>query len=501
MPYDKSEGSGRRRRKTGTRKSGNNLQLPSGLNLGPNNLDTPNRLPSGLKIDGRPTVLGGDLTGNLADFLNNTDYQPGGSSNRVDGIATPQRVAPQVTMQKRAAKSPGAPEVDSEPFSMGDQFDALNALAMSMLTDSAGATYDYETAIQESTNAIKKAYGAEIKAIRNNNKSARRQTKKDRKELEDLYKGLAKSYGGAAQQAVAQGENTVEQLQQIAAQSAGTINAQQMQSTQDQAQMLKDLGLEATADQIITPDFAQSADSQAQIASQSNNAQTLATQLAGNQQGFMRRGKQAAKMEGVNQQGDLMDQLRNYVRGNRDQIAVLKGQRAREISQNKNDTMAAAAEAEASAQSDMWDRLMEYAGLQMDVEQANFNNNLAANKFQYQQDNDRADRKWDAKKWRAEQRQQGSSGSANSPYPENLSDAMSILQNQSSQPQILAEILQGVWESKDFAYGQKIGQNGETYKLTPAMAANMAERAARQRGIKSEQDIQAIRLAAYRSAE
>ena len=415
--------------------------------------------------------------------------KPGNTLNNA-----PQRVAPAVTIDKKAAAQQPVAPYDAG----GDQFDALNQLAMSMLTDSAGSTFDYETALQESAQAIKRAYGAEIKAIRNNNKSARKQTKRDRKDLNALYKGLAQSYGQAARQSEIAATNQAQDALNLAAQSNQTIANTQMQTTQQQAQMLKDLGLEATADQIITPDFAQSADSQAAITAQGNNAATMANQFGANNQQFFRAGKRNAKMEGINAKTDLMGDLRDYVRGNRDQIAVLKGQRARELSQNKSNTMSAAAEAEASSQEDMWNRLMEYIGVRTDIENTNFDNSLAAQKFQYDQQSDRADRRWDAKKFRASQQP----GGENSLFPEQRTVPAKIVQ-QSSQPRLLTNILQELWGSPAFRFGQVTGEewgapNGESYKLTPDQAAAMAEKAGKQKGL-SNTDIQLLKLAAYQS--
>lgn len=413
-----------------------------------------------------------------------------------------QRVSRQTTIRSRPApRISGGGGGGTAPSGGGsDSLDILDNLVQSMLSDSASQSFDYESALRQSQNAIRQAYGAEIGAIRSNNRAATRETRRDRREIEAMYAGLAKSYGQMANQSIREGKSDAAQQVALANQANKTIGANAKKSTGEEAKMLKDLGLEETADQIIAPDFKETRRAQNENTSRGARKAGVEKQLAGIDRDFFQQGGFASRTEGTNRSVDMLRSLQDYVRGNRNEIAVIAGKRAQDLAQNRTSTMQAAAEAESRADSEMWDRMMQVTGLRAQIEDTNFDNSLAAQKFKYTQVSDRRDR--------ADRAAELAAKNKNSYLPQSLQNAMGVIQqNNANQPGRVTSILQSLFNSQAYrdgsvtrVQGKGAGAKNVSHKLTPAEAANMAERAAKQAGL-SAKDIQIARLAAWASVE
>lgn len=434
----------------------------------------------------------GGYSSNVGDMLQNAFKDSLGAVN-----SAAQTVAPPVTIKAKPKNRPGAGVADAGGGSSVAMPDYLDQLMQSMLTDSASQTFDYESAIKQSEGAIRGAYAAEIGAIRGNNRAAVKDTRKARREIERMYNGLAKSYGRDSQVATQRGNADAAKQMQLAADANKTITDSQQASTQQEAQMLKDLGLEATADQIIAPDFKQTQKVTSENTQKGLEKAQTAREFAGADSRYFTRSAGGARFEGKGRSADLLSQLQDYIRGNRGQIAQLKGQRAKEVADNKLQAMQAAADAKAKADADLWSRIQDAANLKIKVEDTNNDNALAASKFQYQQKSDAANRQLAQLKL-----QMGGKTSSN--LPKGIQSALNIVGDSGEQKQKLASVLQGLWNTDPFKDGSvsKALGNGKTRtsKLTPFAAGALAEQAGRKAGL-SEKDIRVLKMAAMASAQ
>jgi hypothetical protein len=420
------------------------------------------------------------------------------------GKEPPQRVAPQTVMQPKGGGGGGSvippwltgSTIDTYPMADSGYSDALSELAQSMLTDSASQSFDYESALQQSQKAIQRAYAAEINAIRGNNRRARKDTKKARNELENMYQGLAQAYGLQSQQSTQLADQRAAQSVGLANDANSQIRAMQMQTTADQAQLMRDLGMPETADQIVTPDFKQVAETQAKVTQEGASNAQLQSQLGDIDSRYYKRGKRTAQLEGTNRSADLLGELQGYIRGNRDQIASLKGQRAKEKAANRQSTMAAAQEAEANAQSELWDRVMQFAQMQADMSNTNFDNSLAAAKFQYQQQDDRRNAKIDWKQnildnkldWKkAILSNRPEKQSFNDFLPASMQNAVGLFQSGQS-PQKLMAALTTLTQDQRVIQGQFKAANGEFIPITQSKKMQLAREYAKKLGLSTNDE-------------
>lgn len=392
------------------------------------------------------------------------------SKNWLEGLpkttkakSNPQRVAPPVTMQA-IPKQQGQ---DAQSSSM----DMLTELAMSMLTQP-GASYDYESAMQEAAHGIRKAYAAEIGAIRSNNRAARKDTKKARKEIEHLYEGLARQMGKQAVRAERRGDMDAQDQMNIAGQGSDVLSQLNQQMIADESTMLQNLGLGAAAPALVSPDYDRMGGQIADMTEQGTNAASLAARSGDAQSRYMRRSQAGAQFEGADQSAELIGELQNYLRQNRDQIGILRGNRAKEIGASKASIQAQAAEMAAQQDSQTWDQVMELIDTMGDIENTNFDNKLDAREFRW-------DQKMDKRKLRLDQMQdrQQDAFDPMEHYDPNIKDALSIIaQTKDPNDQKALNALMQMFGSNEFRTGQVGVGNGDTVKLTVAEAMAMARK-------------------------
>lgn len=453
----------------------------------------------------RPKKGGGN--GGFGSILNNAfnsvQESIEDSANQVHRMR-PQKVARQAVFRP-IPKTPrgGGRRNDGSGRVGGGGPDYLDSLMQSMLTDAASQTFDYESALRQSEAAIRQAYAGEINAIRANNGAARKDTAKARREITAMYNGLAKSYGRDSSDAIKAGNTEAAGMMGLAKQANSTITKDQLATTNQEAQMLKDLGQQETADQIIEPDFENLKKITAENTQHGQRKASTSKELAGADARYFTRGAAGARFEGTGRSADLLSQLQDYVRGNRQQIAQIAGQRSRDIAENKTNVMEAQSEAQAKADAELWDRVQQMANLKLRREDINNDNQLAASKFQYTQQRDKTNlaykRNLDQARLTLSARK-----NSNSPLPKNLQNAMRIIQTNGKQKQKLTSVLDGLFGSDPFVRGKVTKQlkNGETdsYDLSPFAAARMAEKAGRAAGL-SQADINTLKLAAMASVK
>ena len=341
----------------------------------------------------------------------------------------------------------------------GDPLDALYGF----LQSSASPTFDYESALAESEKAIRDAYGAEIGAIRRGNRGARKQTARDRAELERMYNALGRSYERAGRRDARQGERLANRMSDQSERSAGFLKKNADKMLSEQAARAENLGVEAAVPEnsagLVGDVAAQSRKVIRQGASDANRQRGF----AGNNRRFMNRGAQGARLEGTNRSADLLADLQDYLQANRDKIAGLRGDRNRELASNESAVMSSVAEMQQSANSDMWDQLMDLANLDMDRE-----------KFAHEQQMDLAD-------LRNAIASGGSDPQNQFPGLESVGNAQHYL-GQMQNKQMGASLYDSLMRSDVFRR-QKVRENGQEFKLTPQEASYRAEQIAEENGL------------------
>lgn len=400
----------------------------------------------------------------------------------------------------------------------------LDALIQHTLSESSSSSFDYEHALQQSQRAIRRAYGAEINAVRSNNTAATRETRRDRKQLEAMYDGLARSYGQAAHQAQVNANQGARAQTALANEANKTIKANQGSNTKEEANLLKGLGLQAAAKDIIDPDFKEVTKVEAENTATGARKAAVQKEFGGINRDFMLQGGLSSRMEGTNRSADLLTNLEDYIRQNRNQIAILAGKRGQDLVANRQATQSAAAQAQATSNQNQTDNLLKEFALRAQMGDTNVDNALAAAKFQFDQgvaqqnfglkaSGQRFDQQ--AEKERLTQGREkinislnaAANKKQNSYLPKEIQASMGIIKSDGQKQGKLTDIMQALFNSQPYRdgsttrhEGKGIDQKNVHHKLTGAEAANMAERAARNAGL-SPHDIQVARLAAWASVK
>ena len=351
----------------------------------------------------------------------------------------------------------------------------LDAILQSMLTESATSTFDYETVLRDSEDAIRQAYAAEIGAIRRNNKRARKETRRDREEVEQMYEALAKTYRKDAKREDRQGNREAKQQFNLGDQAADTVLANQSKSQSEMAALMQGLGVEEAAKDLnVFNENATAAQSTANnMLEEGQDDASRAQRVSNIESRYIRRGGRNAQLEGTNRSVDLLEQLRDYVAGNRDQIASLRGARAQELAQNQQGVESMRAEFEQKSQDSLYDRLLDYMGLKSNIE-----DDLA--------DNAREDQKLML---------QAQGASQESPLPDYITGPAKIAsQFQGNGARGLMEIFQTFQGSPEVQANTYRDEESHTdYKMTPYAAAQLMEELAIKNGIRDVQKLNALK--------
>lgn len=370
------------------------------------------------------------------------------------------------------------------PVAEKQEVSALDQLFGTLL-DSVGQggsiSFDYETALRQSEDAIRDAYQADIGAIRGQNKGARRETARDRQEIERMYNKLARSYERSGKRSMRQGRNLSEEVQGLYNDASGNVEQTASDIASQQAALAQGLGIEEAFTDIIPEQSNNTMDMISQI--QENGADGAARMLgyAGNNRRFMERGAQGARLEGVQESGELLGALQDFIQGNKNQISNLRAQRRGDLLANEQSVNSTIAEMQASADSEQWDRLMQLAGLKLDIENTQIDNDLAAQKLA-------ADLA-------------GNSEEASADYlPKFMQQYAGFLQNEVKNPKRQG-IINDILDAEDFRRGTYEAANGEFVDMNPQSAAAVAEEIAREQGITDPQFLAKIRMAAMIQAQ
>jgi hypothetical protein len=219
-------------------------------------------------------------------------------------------------------------------------------------------------------------------------------------------------------------------------------------------------------------------------------SKTDAQRYGANAERFMRQGGMAADFEGTNRQADLQQQLGDILASNNQAIAGLKGDRAREIASANSTLTSQAQQQAADYQQNVWQQLMDLAGLKMQMENQNQSSAMAQLDMLLKQ----------------QELQNGGSNPAQNSLPDNLLDSSNILAQKFGNPQnaamgqtIVNSILQGP-EMRTGQFQPDPNNPDNFVNMTPEQAAYEAYQAAKAHGMDDRQ-AQIVWQAAYAAAQ
>lgn len=376
-----------------------------------------------------------------------------------------------------------------------------------------GGTFDYESALRESEKAIKQAYKRDINAIRGSNRRARKDSAANRREVEALYRALSESYQDTAQESIENGQQLAEMMQAVTEGSQNTLSDLASQIQNEQASLAQGLGIEEAAESWMPEQAENTQEQLAAMAAEGSEDANRQLGFAGNQQRWLERGSQNALLEGTNQSAQLLRDLQDYIQGNRDKITDLRSMRGQELASNKSEIMAQVQDMQAQQDQALWDQLMQYSNLKLDIEDTQADNDLARRKLRFDiRDSNRDARQWAAefglKKDEAEWgrkmdakelelallKSSGMAGGSDA-VPGYFQDFTEVLQSMNPRVQNIAQSIvnsdvfqKGIWYDKE---------SKREFKLNPTSAAAEARRIAEEEfGIKDRTRLNQIALAA-----
>lgn len=340
------------------------------------------------------------------------------------------------------------------------QVDPLQALLESMAGDvNTGGSglnrADYEQALNDSAAQIKKAFGAEIGAVRASSAAARKTTKRSKKQIRAMYRALSNDYKTNAADANAQGQQTVQQLANIAANTQGNVTQNADKILNEQASLAQNLGVQSASPDIIAK---QQSKVQQQVNNMQNtaqNEQNLATQNAASQQRYMGRQASGSILEGTNQRADLVKQLQQFLLQNQGKIADIGVQRAQALGNNAQQMAASFSKGQSDAAQNKFDNEKALAGLLL---QLNGQKNSSS----------------------------GNGPQSDKNIPSWMKQQNAIIGNDSQ----VAGLLENLFSTPEFTQQQFQTKTG-TVRMNPVMAGDLAYQAAKKAGLSDAQAIQA----------
>lgn len=436
-------------------------------------------------VSGGP-ILPADNNNDLAALL----MQATGEAPPAEGTTTYNGIPPLTQADKQAKIDPGFllhPKKQPKPPSALDQF---TQQLMGIAQDQFGLNNaDYEQALQDSADQIKKAFASEIGAVRASNAGARKDTKKGQKQVQAMYRALQRNYNHTAKNESKSGNKLAGQIQTVANNAQNQISGSANKILDEQAALAKGLGVESAMPEVAAT---QQDTLQKQIQKTQHTGQRAANQAlqySGSQHRFLVRGGQNARLEGTNRAADLQSQLQDFLDANRGKIADLRGQRSQALASNESSLASSMSDAQDKAYSNLFNQLMSIANLKSQVENTNADNKLARQEFAYKQFQDSL-----------------GNGSGSNKFMDALPSFMSdigTIVSKANQPKKVKALIDNLLGSREFVQGRfSTGPNGsgELLKLTPEKAGAMAYRQAIKNGL-SQKDANLAKLAAMRAAQ
>lgn len=290
----------------------------------------------------------------------------------------------------------------------------LAALANQLFGQTNLAVTDPSADIAAAIKGINQQYGGQIQGLNRANANAKAEANFGSKQTQKLYRALARSMKRDANQETRSSGNLAKQLNAL---GAGVATAAVAQNAKQEAQNVaeaKALGQPAMA-QALNAALQNQSSHQASVARAEGQASAAdQLKLGGIYSRGAREEGRAGRIEGTQRAADLYAQLQDYVQGNLDKIASLRGEAASakaqaraSLSQNYTDALNAASQKNAE---NYWQAMLDIAN------QKTTQNKAATDKWYKTQELNIARQKLNQ-----------STSTSNNPFPKSLTNANSII--------------------------------------------------------------------------
>lgn len=308
---------------------------------------------------------------------------------------------------KKAAGGEGAPFED-----LGDvAAQQLLQQAMGLFSNASLETYDPAGDVEAALQGIAQQYGAQIKGLQRANQEARSTTRSSSREIRNMYAALKSSLQRDAQNELGNAEELKNMMMDTGRQGAAEATGRAKELLAQNAAVAQGLGNADLLERLNAPINQQA---QRQAGASNTRAQQGADEalaIGGTAaQGFRQQGA-VASMEGTERAADLYEQLQDYVQGNADKAAALRGEQSAAQARARSEILSSVANNanEISAQNNksLWGAIMDIANLQQSGQENSYEQWLGQQKLMLDQ--------------------QKMQGSAKSPFPESLVQSNQIL--------------------------------------------------------------------------
>jgi len=249
-----------------------------------------------------------------------------------------------------------------------DPLDDILSMMQEMLLGGQGQL-DYGGLQSQIEAQINPVFDARRQAIENLMSRAQSRTTQNRQDVTGMYNALGENYEETGVESNESAMAAAAEAAALQGKLKSNIHGNYSRVQDEQADLFKQLGIEAAAPAIL-PD--QAAD-QAFLESMTDQTGTANQQFLQNQgtidQNYYRQGAPLARLQGANMSSDLMLMLENYLAEQGDVINELEASRQSEITGSFNQ-LAGQAQSEQDQNSQrLWERLMDMYNIQKDRSQ------------------------------------------------------------------------------------------------------------------------------------
>lgn len=242
--------------------------------------------------------------------------------------------------------------------------DDILSMMQEMLLGGGGGQVDLGNLRSQIEAQINPVFDARRRAIENLMARAQTRTAANRADVTGAYNALGKNYEETAVQQQAAGAQAAAEAAALQGKLKSNIHGNYSRVQDEQAELFKELGIEAAAPAIL-PD--QAADQAFLLGNVEQtgaaNQQFLKNQGTIDQQ-YYQQGAPLARLQGQNISSDLMLMLEDYLSRQGDVISELEAARQGEITGSFNQLAAGAQEQGQKGQQQLWERLMDLYGIQ-----------------------------------------------------------------------------------------------------------------------------------------
>lgn len=234
----------------------------------------------------------------------------------------------------------------------------------------------------QARSGVNAEYNPRIAALQREMEAAKARGKEAKAGVGGVYNSLVKYYTGNVAPTKARNKEAKAQAAARTASLKSEITADYTNRLKEQVEMYKQLGIESAAGTTLPDQQQQEAEALTQAGLSGETEQQALTQEGLGDIRYLTEAGGAAKQEGAEAVSSIESQLQDYLNKQGGQIAGLKGEREAMYAQGLAKLKAESAASTRSAQEEMWKKMMQISQLKNEMQNQQFNQQLAGSKFQ-----------------------------------------------------------------------------------------------------------------------